>query len=446
MDAAEHAWIERFLAHLHGERRLSAHTGAAYGRDLMSLAAHCGRRGIHAWNALDNAAIRAYVAAEHSAGLAPRSIQRRLAAARTFFEYLAREGVLESNPALDVRAPKTKKHLPETLDTDQMARLLEFRADDALSARDKAIMELFYSSGLRLAELVGLDLDALDLRDRTVRVLGKGAKTRIVPVGRQAVDALRAWLSERASLLPAAGAEADRQALFLGRGGRRLAVRAVQLRVSAIRTCFDTRSPPTCWNRAGICAASRNCWATPTSARPRFTPIWIFSTSPRSTTMPTRAPGGACGVPDAPRSRVDRSDFAPKKPRSSPIDSSMSLHPQPTDIKVRTASRLLEVRFDDGAAFELPFEYLRVFSPSAEVKGHGPGEGTLQLGKEAVGIKAVEPVGNYALRLVFDDGHNTGLYSWSLLYELGRDQAMNWARYLERCAGAGHPRGGIEKT
>jgi integrase/recombinase XerC len=233
LDAAEHAWIERFLAHLHGERRLSAHTGAAYGRDLMSLAAHCGRRGIHAWNALDNAAIRAYVAAEHSAGLAPRSIQRRLAAARTFFEYLAREGVLESNPALDVRAPKTKKHLPETLDTDQMARLLEFRADDALSARDKAIMELFYSSGLRLAELVGLDLDALDLRDRTVRVLGKGAKTRIVPVGRQAVDALRAWLSERASLLPAAGAEADRQALFLGRGGRRLAVRAVQLRVSA---------------------------------------------------------------------------------------------------------------------------------------------------------------------------------------------------------------------
>jgi integrase/recombinase XerC len=233
LDAAEHAWIERFLSHLRGERRLSAHTGAAYGRDLTSLAAHCGRRGIASWSALDNAAIRAYVAAEHSAGLAPRSIQRRLAAARTFFEYLAREGVLESNPALDVRAPKTKKRLPETLDTDQMARLLEFRADDALSARDKAIMELFYSSGLRLAELVGLDLDALDLADRTVRVLGKGAKTRIVPVGRQAVDALRAWLVERASLLPAAGAQAGRQALFLGRGGRRLAVRAVQLRVSA---------------------------------------------------------------------------------------------------------------------------------------------------------------------------------------------------------------------
>ena len=117
-----------------------------------------------------------------------------------------------------------------------------------------------------------------------------------------------------------------------------------------------------------------------------------------------------------------------------------TLPPQPTDIKLRTASRLLEVRFDDGALFELPFEYLRVFSPSAEVKGHGPGEGTLQLGKEGVQIKALEPVGNYALRLVFDDGHDTGLYSWTLLYELGSDQAVNWERYLERCALAGHPR------
>ncbi len=108
----------------------------------------------------------------------------------------------------------------------------------------------------------------------------------------------------------------------------------------------------------------------------------------------------------------------------------------PTDIKVRTQSRLLEVRFDDGACFELPFEYLRVFSPSAEVKGHGGGEGLLVTGKEHVGISGVEPIGNYALRLVFDDGHNTGLYSWPLLYELGRDREMNWARYRERCAAA----------
>jgi DUF971 family protein len=108
--------------------------------------------------------------------------------------------------------------------------------------------------------------------------------------------------------------------------------------------------------------------------------------------------------------------------------------PRPTDIKLRTASRLLQVAFDDGSTFELPFEYLRVFSPSAEVKGHGGGEGILQVGKQNVGISAVEPVGNYALRLVFDDGHDTGLYSWSLLHELGSNRKVYWARYLERCA------------
>ena len=109
---------------------------------------------------------------------------------------------------------------------------------------------------------------------------------------------------------------------------------------------------------------------------------------------------------------------------------------QPTDIKLRTESRLLDVRFDDGSHFELPFEYLRVFSPSAEVKGHGGGEGALVRGKQNVGISGVEPVGNYALRLFFDDGHNTGLYSWSVLYQLGSEQAANWARYQERCAEA----------
>jgi DUF971 family protein len=110
---------------------------------------------------------------------------------------------------------------------------------------------------------------------------------------------------------------------------------------------------------------------------------------------------------------------------------------QPLDIKIRTASRIVDISFDDGSRFALPFEYLRVFSPSAEVKGHGGGEGILQTGKQNVGITGVEPIGNYAIRLLFDDGHNTGLYSWSLLYELGRDHVKNWKRYLERCAAAG---------
>jgi integrase/recombinase XerC len=172
--------------------------------------------------------MRTFAAALHGGGLNGRSIQRRLSAVRTFYEFLMREGHCTRNPALDVRAPKLKKRLPATLDADQMGRLLAFRTDDSLSIRDKAIMELFYSSGLRLSELVGLTVDAVDLADRTVRVQGKGSKTRIVPVGRQAVDAIRKWLCERA-----AAAAAPERALFLGKGRRPLGARAIQLRVEA---------------------------------------------------------------------------------------------------------------------------------------------------------------------------------------------------------------------
>jgi DUF971 family protein len=110
----------------------------------------------------------------------------------------------------------------------------------------------------------------------------------------------------------------------------------------------------------------------------------------------------------------------------------------PNEIRLRKKSRLLVVSFEDGSSFELPFEYLRVFSPSADVKGHGPGQEVLQLGKQAVEITAVEPVGHYAVRLVFSDGHNTGLYTWKYLYELGREQAGNWRSYLDRLKAAGY--------
>jgi DUF971 family protein len=110
--------------------------------------------------------------------------------------------------------------------------------------------------------------------------------------------------------------------------------------------------------------------------------------------------------------------------------------PTPVEIKLRKRSRVLEVSFDDGSRFELPFEYLRTHSPSAEVKGHGPGQEVLVTGKENVGITAVVPVGQYAVKLVFDDGHDTGLYTWRYLHELGRNQEKNWARYLERKAAA----------
>ncbi len=113
--------------------------------------------------------------------------------------------------------------------------------------------------------------------------------------------------------------------------------------------------------------------------------------------------------------------------------------PHPTEIKLRKQSRLLEVAFDDGRRFELPFEYLRVYSPSAEVRGHGPGQETLQLGKHEVRIRSVDPIGNYAVRLVFDDGHDSGLYTWGYLYELGATRAEKWPQYLARLAKLGIP-------
>jgi integrase/recombinase XerC len=249
--STEREWIERFASHLRNERRMSGHTVAAYRRDLTELAAFCERRAIAGWTAVEHAHLRTFAAAAHAAGTAPRSIQRRLSAVRTFYEFLLREGHGALNPARGVLAPKSKKRLPDALDADQMARLLNFRADDTLSARDKAIMELFYSSGLRLAELVSLDLHSIDLKDRTLRVVGKGGKSRIVPVGRFAVDALRAWLAERAAWVrgtpgsasararPSASAvrpgahdgAAGAQPVFVGRAGRRLSARAVQLRV-----------------------------------------------------------------------------------------------------------------------------------------------------------------------------------------------------------------------
>ena len=228
MDSGERAWIDRFLSHLAHERRVSAHTIAAYSHDLHALVQFCGARRPRTWSKLEFSHMRAFAAAQHGAGMSPRSIQRRLSAARTFYEFLMREGHCARNPAQGVSAPKTKKRLPATLDADQMGRLLAFRVDGTLSARDKAIMELFYSSGLRLTELVSLSMTALDLKDRTVRVLGKGSKTRIVPIGRQAIAALKQWLEARAALV-----KSGTDALFVGKSGRRLSVRAVQLRVGA---------------------------------------------------------------------------------------------------------------------------------------------------------------------------------------------------------------------
>jgi len=250
-------WLTRFRRYLSSERQLSAHTDQSYTRDLAALVRFCDREGIAEWGALDSQHVRRFAAHSHKGGLAPRSIQRRLSAVRSFYAFLLREAAAEicrsaapragsagarqrrsarvtSNPAAEVRAPKAARRLPQTLDADQMARLLQIPAQgDSLGSRDRALMELLYSSGLRLAELVSLDVSSLDLKDGVVHVLGKGRKARIVPVGRLALRALRGWLQERAAL-----ARPDESALFVGRNGARLGPRAVQVHPHLFRHSF----------------------------------------------------------------------------------------------------------------------------------------------------------------------------------------------------------------
>ncbi|HWW19543.1 MAG TPA: tyrosine recombinase XerC, partial [Steroidobacteraceae bacterium] len=216
--------FERYLS---TERQLSPHTLQAYRRDLRAMQQWCTRQGVSEWGVLDHQHIRQFAAHCHAGGLDGRSIQRRLAALRSFFTFLLREGALRHNPAIDVRAPKAAKRLPNTLDVDQMARLLSFKPKNVLEIRDLALLELFYSSGLRLAELTSLTLPQVMFDEATVRVLGKGRKERIVPVGSAALKALKRWLKERAALTGP-----DELHLFVGRDGAPLSERAVQLRVA----------------------------------------------------------------------------------------------------------------------------------------------------------------------------------------------------------------------
>ncbi|MFA5677209.1 MAG: tyrosine recombinase XerC [Pseudomonas sp.] len=221
-----HTALEHLLGHLRSERQLSAHTLAAYQRDLQSCCRFLEAQQVSDWNDVDNALLRRYVASRHQAGLSGRSLQRELSAIRTLFHYLIRERRCRHNPALDLRAPKVADKLPRLLDADQASQLLAAPNDDCwLSLRDHAMLELFYSSGLRLAELAGLNVDQLDLNQGEVRVLGKGSRTRILPVGRLARTALQRWLAVRPSVADPC------QPVFVGMQGRRLTPRAIQLRV-----------------------------------------------------------------------------------------------------------------------------------------------------------------------------------------------------------------------
>jgi len=214
-----------YLRHLKDERRLSPHTLSAYRHDLGMFLDFCTRSTVELAE-LDSYAVRQFAAECHRKGSSPRSISRRLSAVRRFLAYLVQERVLTSNPAVGVQAPKPARRLPATMDADQVAGLLALPGDDLLTVRDRAILELLYSSGLRLSELVWLDLVDLDLTDRTVRITGKGNRTRIVPVGRHAVAALESWIERRAAM-----AAADEDAVFVSRRGTRLAGRTVQARL-----------------------------------------------------------------------------------------------------------------------------------------------------------------------------------------------------------------------
>lgn len=224
-------WLARFDSHLAGERRLSPLTRRHYRRDLDALARWSSERDLTDWRQLDSQHIRQFIADGHRSGLAGPSLQRRLSALRTFFAYLIREGACPRDPAADIAAPRSPRRLPRTLDPDQMARLLDQAAADGdpLRQRDAALFELVYSSGLRLAEVASLDLNHVDTAEGMVRVTGKGARTRVVPVGRIALRRLRSWLAVRGGM-----ASADEQALFVSRRGRRLSHRSIHARLDQL--------------------------------------------------------------------------------------------------------------------------------------------------------------------------------------------------------------------
>ncbi len=228
MNQAARQWLQRFLRHLADERGLSPHTCANYRRDLAAVMQFLDTLAVDDWSALQAAHVRRFVAARHQAGLGGRSIQRNLSALRSFCRYLVREGALRANPAQSVSAPRAQRRLPAVLDVDTTQQLLNqpAAADEPLARRDRAMLELFYSSGLRLSELTGLDLAQLDLAQGLVRVTGKGGKTRLVPVGRPARAALEAWLAVRPQL-----ARRGEPAVFVSQRGGRLANRSVQARL-----------------------------------------------------------------------------------------------------------------------------------------------------------------------------------------------------------------------
>ena len=217
--------VDSFLADLRHQRRASEHTVSAYRRDLARLTALAGALSLAA---LEPHQLRRFAMQLHGEGLGARTLSRLLSAWRSYYRWLARRGAITCNPCDNLKAPRQPRNLPKVLSADQAQALLAGEADGILATRDKAMFELFYSSGLRLSELAGLDLAAtMDLAEGGITVTGKRAKTRSVPVGGPALVAMDSWLTLRPQL-----AADDEPALFIGRGGRRLGVRTIERRLA----------------------------------------------------------------------------------------------------------------------------------------------------------------------------------------------------------------------
>ncbi|HEY6547305.1 MAG TPA: tyrosine recombinase XerC [Vicinamibacteria bacterium] len=220
--------VRGFLNHLAFERNASAHTVRAYAEDLAQFLAHArqelGREvTVHE---VDHLMIRSFLGRLHERGLKKTSSARRLAALRSFFRWLCREGVLDRNPARALLSPRTEKHIPSHLEEVEVSALLDLPGEGLAAVRGRAILELLYATGLRCAELVALDVPEVDLDARMLRVLGKGRKERVVPFGTRARDAVKAWLNVRKSLLP------RNEALFLNQKSGRLTDRSVRMLLS----------------------------------------------------------------------------------------------------------------------------------------------------------------------------------------------------------------------
>jgi integrase/recombinase XerC len=224
-DAAQ--MLADFFDQLTVEKRASEHTVKSYQRDIKRLSNYCTDRTIHKWSDLKQSDIRSHIASRHRQGISSKSLQRELSAIRSFYNFLLKKHLADSNPAQHVKAPKQARKLPKTLDVDQINGLLEAGTNSTLEIRDLAMFELFYSSGLRLGELAALDLTDIDLSDNSLIVrAGKGGKSRLLPIGSKAITAINNWLQQRLTY-----AVVSESALFVSTRGTRLGQRSIELRL-----------------------------------------------------------------------------------------------------------------------------------------------------------------------------------------------------------------------